>query len=113
MHTFDVFAKPADSKNSDLFKVFTYVINVAEGNLKWEAYPKTFSGWSDGCETSLREAKVDEGEVKDVEVRVPGAADVAFISSDGEWTHLEKVTITTSKSLHCEQYLMYLRWFHL
>ena len=105
IHTFDVFAKPTDSNQSDLFKVFTYVINVDQGNLKWEAYPQTYSGWGIECETTLREGKLDEGENREVEVKAPDALDVAFITADGEWAHLEKVNCSRILFVYkCEYY---------
>ena len=90
VYTLDIFAK-AEGAGDNLPQIFTYVINVAKGNLSWQPYPKCYGKWGTGCSCDLTDGQLDEAVERDVQVRVPGAQDVAVITADDKWTHLTKV----------------------
>ena len=90
VYTLDIFAKP-EGAGDNLPQIFTYVINVANGNLSWQPYPKSYGKWGTGCSCDLTDGQLDEAVERDVQVRVPGAQDVAVITADDKWTHLTKV----------------------
>ena len=96
VHTLDIFAKPENSEDTNLPQIFTYVINVANGNMSWQPYPRSYDKWRSGCSTDLTDGQLEAEVEREVQVSVPGAQDVAVITADGEWTHLTKVQHTCS-----------------
>jgi len=88
----EIHGKEKKNKDGTCPLVFVYFINVNKPMSDCCPFPKTYSGWTDGCELSQPDAGSPLFVDKTIPfaVKVPEADDVAVVHPTAGWTHLKK-----------------------